>query len=99
MHHYAIAASIAGGTGGPGNFEQNRKIARSMRETVIAAWWGRSAIIRTGRRRFPIRISSQDPSLGMPHLFYQIAQKGSLALVAPEPYNTERFIAPSWFSR
>ena len=27
MHHFAMAAAIAGGTGEPGDYEQNRKIA------------------------------------------------------------------------
>jgi branched-chain amino acid transport system substrate-binding protein len=41
----------------------------------------------------------QDPSLGMPHLFYQVQnRKGRLGLIAPEPYNTEHFVTPSWFT-
>ena len=99
MHHYAVAASIAGGTGGPGNFEQNRKIARSMRETVYRGVVGSVRYHPDWQAAVPYPDFVQDPSLGMPHLFYQIGQKGSLALVAPEPYNTERFIAPSWFAR
>ena len=31
LHHYAIAASLAGGTGGPGEFDQNRIIASRQR--------------------------------------------------------------------
>jgi branched-chain amino acid transport system substrate-binding protein len=39
-----------------------------------------------------------DPSLGMPHLFYQVqAVTGRLALVAPAPYNVDKFVLPSWF--
>ena len=43
---------------------------------------------------------AHDPSLGMPHLFYQIQDPDrEQALIAPEPYNTERFILPPWMTQ
>ncbi|WP_024927468.1 MULTISPECIES: ABC transporter substrate-binding protein [unclassified Mesorhizobium] len=99
MHHYAVAASIAGGTGGPGDFEQNRKIARALRETVYRGVVGCVRYHPDWQAAVPYPDFVQDPSLGTPHLFYQVhSQKGVLGLVAPEPYNTERFVVPSWFS-
>jgi len=39
-----------------------------------------------------------DPSLGMPHLFYQMQDGAAgLALIAPAPYNVDRFTLPPWF--
>lgn len=40
-----------------------------------------------------------DPSLGMPHLFYQVQnQTNGLALIAPAPYNADKFMLPGWFA-
>lgn len=99
VHHYAVAASIAGGTGGPGDFEQNRKIARAMRDTIYRGIVGSVRYHPEWQAAVPYPDFVRDPSLGLPHLFYQIHdKKGTLGLIAPEPYNTERFIVPSWFS-
>lgn len=41
---------------------------------------------------------TNDPSLGMPHLFYQIQKSGQEhEIIAPDPYNTARFRLPSWY--
>ena len=38
-----------------------------------------------------------DPSLGLPHLFYQIFNSGhEQALIAPSPYNETTFELPPW---
>jgi branched-chain amino acid transport system substrate-binding protein len=40
---------------------------------------------------------SHDPSLRMPHLFYHNQERqGGQALIAPEPYHTQRFVLPPW---
>jgi branched-chain amino acid transport system substrate-binding protein len=40
-----------------------------------------------------------DPSLGLPHLFYQIqGADQERALIAPEPYADSRFELPSWIA-
>lgn len=47
----------------------------------------------------PYPVVTHDPSLGMPHIFYQIQDfRKPLSMIAPEPYNTERFISPPWMS-
>lgn len=97
VRHYAIAASIAGGTGAPGNSEQNRKVARALRET---AYRGVAGIVRyhpQWQAAVPYPDQVHDPSLGMPHLFYQVQDiSGALALIAPAPYNADNFILPPW---
>jgi branched-chain amino acid transport system substrate-binding protein len=99
MHHYAVAASIAAGTAGPGEFEHNRKVARALRDTVYRGVVGAVRYHPEWQAAVPYPDFVQDPSLGMPHLFYQVQdRKGRLGLIAPEPYNTEHFVTPSWFT-
>jgi branched-chain amino acid transport system substrate-binding protein len=43
----------------------------------------------------PYPDDTPDPSLGMPHLTFQI-QGGDQVLIAPEPYTTGKFQLPSW---
>jgi len=97
VHHYAIAASLAGGTGGPGNFEQNRRVARRLRETIYRGVVGTIHYHPRWQAAVPYPDATHDPSLGMPHLFYQIQNyEQEQALIAPEPYNTDRFKLPPW---
>ncbi len=99
VHHYAIAASVAGGTGGPGNDTQNRKVAQALIDVPFRSVAG---IVRYHPQwqaaiAYPDQV--QDPSLGMPHLFYQVQEHAvGLALIAPAPYNSDRFVLPAWFS-
>ena len=44
---------------------------------------------------YPYPDSTKDPSLGMPHLTFQI-QNGKQVLISPEPYATGSFQLPSW---
>lgn len=44
---------------------------------------------------YPYPDYTKDPSLGMPHLTFQI-QNGKQVLVSPSPYNTGSFQLPSW---
>ena len=43
----------------------------------------------------PYPDDTPDPSIGMPHLTFQI-QGGEQVLIAPEPYTTGKFQLPSW---
>jgi branched-chain amino acid transport system substrate-binding protein len=97
LHHYAIAASLAGGTGAPGNFDQNMKIARRLKETIYRSVLGVINFHPLWQSAIPYPDATDDPSLGMPHLFFQI-QDHNLegVLIAPEPYNSGRFRAPPW---
>jgi branched-chain amino acid transport system substrate-binding protein len=97
VHHYAIAASIAGGTGGPGEVEQNRRVARALRETAYRSVAGTVRYHPQWQAAVAYPDQVHDPSLGMPHLFYQVQDlKGDLALIAPSPYNADRFVVPPW---
>jgi branched-chain amino acid transport system substrate-binding protein len=44
---------------------------------------------------WPYPDKTPDPSLGMPHLTFQI-QNGKQVLISPEPYATGKFQLPSW---
>ncbi|PNG24900.1 ABC transporter substrate-binding protein [Methylocella silvestris] len=98
VHHYAIATAIAGGSGGPGEFEQNHAVARALRETIYRSVAGTIRYHPKWQAAMPYPDYVLDPSLGLPHLFYQIQdwKNGPLALIAPEPYNTEHFVLPPW---
>ncbi|SMF55770.1 amino acid/amide ABC transporter substrate-binding protein, HAAT family [Tistlia consotensis] len=96
-HVWATAAALAGGSGEPGDDDQNRKVADRMRSMI---WRG-----VTGTTRFDPEVQSaytyptqtKDPSLGMPHQFLQIQDytKGA-GLIAPPPYDTASFVMPPW---
>ncbi|CAN5169680.1 hypothetical protein BH10PSE7_BH10PSE7_10710 [soil metagenome] len=97
LHHYTIAASLAGGTGGPGDFEQNRIIASRLKDTPTRSVAGTIRYHPDWQAVVPYPDATNDPSLGMPHLFYQIQDLDKeQALIAPEPYNTSRFVLPPW---
>lgn len=97
LHHYAIAASLAGGTGAPGDFDQNHRVARCLKETPYRSVAGTIRYNPEWQAAVPFPDATSDPSLGLPHLFYQIQDLDKeQALIAPEPYNTGRFVLPPW---
>jgi len=97
LHHYAIAASVAGGVGEPGNEEINRRIARSLIEIPYRSVVGMIRLHPAWQAAVPYPDATQDPSLGMPHLFYQLrGPEEPPALIAPEPYVEQAFELPPW---
>jgi branched-chain amino acid transport system substrate-binding protein len=97
VHHYAVAASLAGGTGAPGDLDRNREVARRLKETIYRSVSGVVRYHPQWQAAVPYPDPVHDPSLGMPHLFYQIQHhEGEQALIAPEPYHTQRFVLPPW---
>lgn len=46
---------------------------------------------------YPYPDYTKDPSLGMPHLTFQI-QNGKQVLISPKPYTTGRFQTPPWLT-
>ncbi|MEQ8441374.1 MAG: ABC transporter substrate-binding protein [Alphaproteobacteria bacterium] len=97
LHHFALAASLAGGTGGPGNFEQNRRIAYRLKTTPFRSVSGTINYHSDWQAAVPYPDAIGDPSLGIPHLFYQIMGSDTdHALIAPEPYNESEFQLPPW---
>ena len=100
MYHYAIAAALAGGVGEPGNVDQNRKVADSLRHFVYRAPFGTLRYDPRYNAAIPYPTLSTDPSLAMPHLMYQIkdpAAANPKKLIFPAPYNEADFELPPWF--
>lgn len=99
VHHYAVAAALAGGTGGPGEIRQNRRVAGRLKSTIFRTVVGVVRYHPEWQAAVPYPDATADPSMGMPHLFYQIQDiNAELALIAPEPYNTARFRLPKWMN-
>ena len=100
LYHYAISAAIANGTGEPGNFEQNRRIAEVLRWLPFRTVFGTVKYHPTKQSAIPYPdLEERDPSLGMPHLFYQVQDHTvPPKLIGPSPYDTDPFQMPPWFS-
>lgn len=93
---YAVAAAMAGGTGGPGANAQNAKIAERLKSIIYR---GPVGTMRFGPEQAAISYptATKDPSLGMPHQFLQHQDfTKDPALIAPEPYVTKAFMTPPW---
>ncbi|GAB5469380.1 MAG: ABC transporter substrate-binding protein [Rhodospirillales bacterium] len=100
LHHYAIAASLAGGSGGPGDFEQNRRVSQKLLNTVYRSVSGTVRFHPKWQAAVPYPDATQDPSLGMPHIFYQVRNADQeCALIAPEPYADAPFEIPPWLEQ
>lgn len=94
---WATAAAIAGGTGEPGNEEQNRKIAARMRAMIWRGVNGVTRFIPDEQAAYSYPNQTKDPSLGMPHYALQIQDYTKpTALIAPAPYDTQPFVLPPW---
>ena len=74
-------------------------MARTLRDIVFRSVAGIVNYHPDWQAAMPYPDFVHDPSLGLPHLFYQIQSlTGGLALIAPEPYHTERFVVPPWIT-
>lgn len=99
LHHYAVAAAVAGGTGAPGDYEQNRRIARVLKSFPYRTVFGTVNYHPTKQSAIAYPDQQDDPSLGMPHLFYQVQDhRASPQLIGPQPYDTAAFVKPPWHS-
>jgi branched-chain amino acid transport system substrate-binding protein len=98
IHYYALAAAIAGGTGGPGEFEQNRKVADRLRTLIYRGVMGTTRFDPQYQAAIPYPDATNDPSLGIPHQYLQIQDfRKEPELIAPPPYSTAEFKMPPWF--
>ena len=87
---------LAGGTSGPGEPEQNRKVAARLRPLIYRGTMG-TMHFNTEQGAIPYPDETKDPSLGMPHQFLQIQDfTTEPALIAPAPYETSKFKMPPW---
>jgi branched-chain amino acid transport system substrate-binding protein len=99
LHHYAIAAAVAGGVGEPGNVETNRRIAKALLDIPYRSVAGMIRYHPVWQAAVPYPDATQDPSLGLPHLFYQLRGPDQpAALIAPEPYIEQPFEPPPWLT-
>ena len=97
-HYYAVAAAMAGGTGGPGEYEQNRKISERLRRMIYRGVMGTTHFFIPEQAAIPYPSATNDPSLGMPHQYLQIQDyQRDPDLIAPPPYETAQFKLPPWF--
>ncbi len=94
---WATAAALAGGSGEPGNEDQNRKVADRMRSMIHRGVTGTTRFIPDEQAAYTYPTQTKDSSLGMPHQFLQIHDytKGA-GLIAPPPYDTAKFKMPPW---
>ena len=69
---WATAAALAGGSGEPGNEEQNRKVAARMRAMIHRGVTGTTRFIPDEQAAYTYPTQVADSSLGMPHQFLQI---------------------------
>lgn len=97
LHHYAVAAAVAGGSGAPGEHEKNRRIARVLIELPFRSVAGTIRYHPRWQAAVPYPDATSDPSMGLPHLFYQLRdQDDAPALIAPEPFADSTFELPPW---
>ena len=95
-HYWAVAAALAGGSSGPGEPEQNRKVADRLRPLIYRGVMGTTRF-NAEQGSIPYPDETKDPSLGMPHQYLQIQDYTTEpALVAPPPYQTSKFKMPPW---
>lgn len=94
---WATAAALAGGSGEPGNNDQNRKVAARMSAAIWRGVTGTTRFVPVENAAYSYPTQTPDPSLAMPHQFLQIQDhtKGP-ALIAPAPYGTAQFVMPPW---
>jgi branched-chain amino acid transport system substrate-binding protein len=98
LHAYAIAAALAGGAGVPYEEEQNRKVADRLRNLIYRSPMGAMRIDPETQSAYCYPAQTNDPSLGMPHIFSQIkSQTETGQIVSPAPYDVAEFELPSWF--
>ncbi len=98
MHHYALAAAIAGGTGEPGNVEQNKKVAWALKNFTYRGPTGSYWYHPEFQATLPYPTIINDPSLGHPYSMQQIQDKSKPPVVVyPDPYTVGKFQLPSWF--
>ena len=97
---YAAAAAMAGGTGEPGEMEQNRKVAAILKQSIYRGVKGTTRFSDKWQAAIPYPDATRDPSLGMPHQYSQIQDwKKDAQVIAPSPYETASYLAPSWMSK
>jgi branched-chain amino acid transport system substrate-binding protein len=97
LQAYALAAALAGGPGAPYEEEQNRAVADRLKSLIYRGPMGTMRIRPDTQSAYSYPTETNDPSLGMPHIFSQIHDKTKDGvLVAPDPYKKAAFKMPPW---
>lgn len=89
-----IWAQAAGAAGDPYAFD---KINAYITDTPYRGVCGAYSFNHRGLTSIAYPDDTKDPSLGMPHLTFQI-QNGKQVIISPEPYVTGKFELPSWLA-
>ena len=99
LHLYAQAASMAGGVGVPYEDEQNRKIAARLKNSIFRGPTGTIRFNPKSQQCLSYPVETNDPSLGMAHIFSQIEKKEENGkIISPTPYDVTEFRMPHWMS-
>ena len=94
---WAIASAVSGGSGGPGEIDQNKKVSNVLRRMIYRGTLGTTKYFLPEQAAIPYPDATKDPSLGMPHQYLQIQDfTKEPALIAPAPYETSTFQMPPW---
>ncbi|MCR9140167.1 MAG: ABC transporter substrate-binding protein [Alphaproteobacteria bacterium] len=97
LHAYAVAAALAGGAGAPYEEEQNRAVADRLKSLIFRGPMGTMRIRPDTQSAYSYPTETNDPSLGMPHIFSQIHDKTQDGvLISPAPYDKGVFQMPPW---
>ncbi|MDX6591358.1 MAG: branched-chain amino acid transport system substrate-binding protein [Gaiellales bacterium] len=87
-----IWAQAVGYVGDPFNFD---KVNAFIKATPYRGVCGAYTFNRPGLTCIPYPDDTADPSIGMPHLTFQI-QNGQQVAISPTPYTTGSFELPTW---
>lgn len=97
MQVYAIAAALAGGPGAAYEEDQNRAVAERLKSLIYRGPMGTFRLRADTQSAWSYPTETDDPSLGMPHIFSQIRDKAKDGeLIAPWPYTKGAFQMPPW---
>jgi branched-chain amino acid transport system substrate-binding protein len=92
VHLWAENAAIAGD---PYDF---KRVNELVANTVYRGVCGSYSFLPGTLTCYPYPDDTPDPSLGMPHLTFQI-QNGQQVLISPDPYTTGNFQLPDWLKK
>ncbi len=99
LHMYAQAAAIAGGVGEAYDDVQNKRIADVLRKMIYRGPTGAIRFDQKPQQAFSFPVQTNDPSLGMAHIFSQIeTYEENGKIISPPPYNVIDFRKPHWIS-
>jgi branched-chain amino acid transport system substrate-binding protein len=87
---YADAVRRAGGP------DDRKRVADEFRKTIYRGTTGSHSYDQKSNVTLSYPSETSDPSLGMPHLYYQI-RDGRHRAMSPLPYSDAKFELPPWF--